>query len=213
MRAYLMFFARWDMGAPWSYSGIDGTFRWVKRVWNLVTDPDTRVGASAENSPDLRSLRRKVHQTLQRVTHDFDTFEFNTIVSSLMELLNEMYRFRDQGAGGSPEWSEAIDIYLRMMAPVTPHVAEELWAYLGKPYSIHTCEWPTVDKAAAADEEITLVVQVNGKVRDRLTVPAGTGDEQVKNQALASPAVQKFLEGRPPRKVIVVPGRLVNIVG
>jgi leucyl-tRNA synthetase len=146
------------------------------------------------------------------VTHDFESFEFNTIVSSLMELLNEMVRAREQGAGGTPEWEEATDFYLRMLAPVSPYIAEELWAQLGKPYSVHTQAWPVVDEEAAAEEQITLVVQVNGKVRDRITVPADTGEEQAKEIALASAAVQKFLDGKPPRKVILVPGKLVNIV-
>jgi leucyl-tRNA synthetase len=99
-----------------------------------------------------------------------------------------------------------------MMAPVTPHIAEELWAYLGKPYSVHNQAWPAVDEAAAAEDEITLVVQVNGKVRDRITLPVNVSDADAKSAALASEAVQKHLEGKPPRKVIVVPGKLVNIV-
>lgn len=214
VRAYLMFFARWDMGAPWSYSGIEGTSRWLRRAWNLATDPDLAAEAAGKGRAyDGRSLRRKVHQTLKRVTHDFEEFEFNTIVSSLMELLNELNRAREQGAAGTPEWEEAIDIYLRMMAPVTPHAAEELWAYLGKPYSVHTQPWPAVDEAAAAEEQVTLVVQVNGKVRDRITIAADTSEQAAREAALASPAVQKFLEGRQPKKVIVVPGKLVNIVG
>ncbi|MGE5223033.1 MAG: leucine--tRNA ligase, partial [Omnitrophica WOR_2 bacterium] len=209
VRAYLMFFARWDMGAPWNSSGIEGTARWVRRVWALFTEH------AQKGSPDpavLRSLRRRVHQTLARVTHDFETFEFNTIVSGLMELLNDMVKAREQGAGGTPEWEEAQDVYLRMMAPVTPHIAEELWARLGKPYSIHTQPWPLVDIEAAAEEQITLVIQVNGKVRDRINVPVNIGEEEAKALALSSEAVQKHLDGKQPRKVILVPGKLVNIV-
>ncbi len=209
VRAYLMFFARWDMGAPWNSSGIEGTARWMRRVWSLFTEK----APSGSPSPDvLRGLRRKVHQTLRRVTHDFETFEFNTIVSGLMELLNDMYKARDQGASGSAEWREAQDIYLHMLAPVAPHVAEELWARLNKPYSVHTQAWPAVDEAAAAEEHITLVVQVNGKVRDRITVPADTNEQQAQTAALASEAVIKLLDSKTPRKVIVVPGKLVNIV-
>jgi leucyl-tRNA synthetase len=213
VRAYLMFFARWDMGAPWSYSGIDGTSRWLRRIWALATDtvnePAPRGIASSEV---VRALRRKVHQTLKRITHDFQNFEFNTIVSSLMELANELYKAREQGAMGTAAWEEALDIYLRMMAPVTPHIAEELWARLGKPYSVHTQAWPEVDADAAAEDEVTLVVQVNGKVRDRITVAVGISDELAREAALASDTVIKFMEGKPARKVIVVPGKLVNIV-
>jgi leucyl-tRNA synthetase len=161
VRAYLMFFARWDMGAPWNSSGIEGTARWIRRTWALFTDTAPQGHPAPET---LRGLRRKVHQTLRRVTHDFENFEFNTTVSGLMELYNEMYKAREAGAAGTPEWAEARDIYLRMMAPITPHIAEELWERLGKPYSIHTQSWPEVDEAAAAEEMVTLVVQVNGKV-------------------------------------------------
>ena len=175
----------------------------------LFTEPAPKGNPSPET---LRSLRRKVHQTLRRVTHDFETFEFNTIVSSLMELLNEMYRARELGAGGSAEWKEAQDIYLRMLAPVSPHIAEELWGIQGRSYSIHQQAWPVVDQAAAAEEEITLVVQVNGKVRDRITVPVGISEEEARQLALSSEIVLKHLEGKSPRKVILVPGKLVNIV-
>ncbi|HSB64977.1 MAG TPA: class I tRNA ligase family protein, partial [Anaerolineales bacterium] len=209
VRAYLMFYARWDMGAPWSSTGIEGTYRWVRRTWTLFTDPVEKGNPSPEV---LRVLRRKLHQTLIQVTHDFEVFEFNTIVSGLMELLNEMYKARDQGAAGTPEWDEAVDIYLKMMAPVAPHIAEELWTWLGKPYSIHQQRWPEVDEEAAAEELITLVVQVNGKLRDRISVPVDISEADARSIALNSESVLKFLAGKSPRKVIVVPGRLVNIV-
>ncbi len=207
-RAYLMFFSRWDMGGPWSSGGIDGTSRWLRRVWTTVLEPATSKGSDAEA---VKALRRKVHQTLKAVTKDFETFEFNTIVSGLMELLNEMVRLKPACAG-SEAWNEGVEIYLKMLAPVAPHISEELWQKLGKPYSIHTQAWPKVDEAATAEEEITLVVQVNGKLRDRIVVPAGISDEDARQAALASDAVKKTLEGKVPRQVIYVKGRLVNIV-
>ncbi len=209
VRAYIIFFCRWELGGPWSSSGIEGNSRWLRRVWYMLLEP-TEGTASSEV---LRALRRKTHQTLKRVTYDFENFEFNTIVSSLMELLNEMGRAKNAGAFGTEEWNEAADIYLRMLAPVCPHIAEELWERLGKPYSVHTQTWPQVDEEAAKDEMITLIVQVNGKLRDRILVEPGISDEDAKQLALASDAVQQSLEGRQIRKVIVVPGRLVNIVG
>ncbi len=209
IRAYLMFFARWDMGAPWNSNGIEGTGRWLRRTWALFTEPKMHTRADAQT---VREFRRKVHQTLRRVTHDFEAFEFNTIVSSLMELMNEMYKVSERGIAGDPAWAEAVDIYLRMLAPVAPHISEELWSLLGKRYSIHNQPWPTVDQDAAAEEVITLVVQVNGKLRDRIIVPVGITDEDARAMALTSASVQKILEGNPPRKVIVVPGKLVNIV-
>jgi leucyl-tRNA synthetase len=210
VRAYLMFFARWDMGAPWNSTGIDGTVRWLRRIWAMFTEP---ISEKPSGSPEtLKVLRRKVHQTLRRVTHDFEQFEFNTIVSGLMELLNEMGKAKEAGAAGTPAWDEAIDIYLRMLAPVCPHISEELWQRLGKPYSIHTQPWPQVDESAAKEEEITIPIQVNGKIRDRIVVPADASEDDVKTAALASEAVKKFLDGKPPKKVIVVPKKLVSIV-
>ncbi len=216
VRAYLMFFARWEMGAPWDAQGIEGTSRWICRIWALYTDHPSTVAqgepgnASAETK---RNLRRRVHQTLRKVTHDFENFEFNTVISSLMELMNDMYKAREAGAVGSAEWAEAQDIYLRMLAPVAPHIAEELWTnYLGKPYSIHQQPWPKVDEDAAREDTIEIPVQVNGKVRDRVVVSAEASEEEIKSAALASEGVQKYLEGKQPRKVIVANKRLVNVV-
>ncbi len=211
VRAYLMFFARWDQGGPWDSQGIEGTARWVRRVWNLLT---SAAPAPADAPPEVRrALRRKTHQTLRAVTRDFENFEFNTIISSLMELLNEMGRAAQRGAKGTPEWEEAVDIYLRMMAPVAPHITEEIWTeHLGKPYSIHAQPWPEVDEAATQVDEIVIPVQINGKVRDRITVPADADDESIKTAALAAAGIQKHLGGQTPRKVIYVPRRLVNIV-
>jgi leucyl-tRNA synthetase len=210
VRAYLMFFARWDMGGPWNSQGIEGSVRWVRRAWTLFTDQATPGTASDEVK---RTLRRRVHQTLQKVTRDFEQFEFNTIISSLMELMNDMYKAREAGAVGSGEWQEARDIYLRMMAPITPHIAEELWVeHLGKPYSIHQQPWPQVDEEAAREDSIEIPVQINGKLRDRISVPAEATEDEIRTAVLASATVQKYLEGKEPRKVIVANKRLVNVV-
>jgi leucyl-tRNA synthetase len=210
VRAYLMFFARWQQGAPWDSQGIEGSARWIRRVWTIFTDPNP---PAPDPAYDGRDLRRHVHQTLRSVTHDFENFEFNTVISSLMELMNEMYKAREAGAVGSPAWEEAQEIYLKMLAPVAPHIAEELWtAHLGKPYSIHQQSWPELDAEAAKEDEIELPVQVNGKVRDRITVPAEASEEEIRSAALASEIVQKYLDGREPKKVIVANGRLVSIV-
>jgi leucyl-tRNA synthetase len=209
LRTYLMFAYRWEEGGLWNPTGIEGNARWLRRIWILFTDPAQPGTASAETK---RVLRRKVHQTLKRVTRDFEQFQFNTIISSLMELLNDLYKAREAGSAGSTEWKEALEIYLKMLAPVAPHISEELWMRLGKPYSIHTQNWPAVDEAAAREDEITLVVQVNGKLRDRVTVPADVSDENAKAAALASETVKKHLEGKSPKQVVYVKGRLVNIV-
>lgn len=210
VRAYLMFFARWDMGAPWNSSGIEGTARWLKRVWATFLEPGKNI---KQAKPEvLRNLRRKLHQTVRSITRDYERFEFNTVISSLMELLNSIVDAKEAGAYGTPEWEETADYYVRMMAPATPHIAEEIWTLLGKPYSVHTQPWPTWDEDAAKEDIMTIVVQVNGKLRDKLEVPVNIEPEKIKQSAIQSPAVQKHIEGKTPRQVIYVPGKLVNIV-
>jgi leucyl-tRNA synthetase len=210
VRAYLMFFSRWDLGGPWDSQGVGGPNRWLKRVWSMFTDTN-KVG-SVEKEIE-RELRRKVHQTLKKITHDFEKFEFNTIVSSLMQLLNCMYDAREKGVTQTSAWEEAVDIYLRMMAPVVPHIAEELWVeILERPYSIHNQPWPKVDESAIKEDEITLIVQVNGKLRDRIRVAADISEVEAKASALETEGAKRFMKGMEPRKIIYIPGRLVNIV-
>lgn len=209
MRSYLMFFARWEQGGPWNSRGIEGTWRWLRRLWNLVQEPFETGSVDDGRS---RDLRRKVHQTLAQVSRDFENFQFNTIVAALMELMNDMISARSS-AGLDPDvWQEAVSVYLRMMAPIAPHIAEELWHRLGNTDSIHVQSWPELDEDAVLEERTTLVVQVNGKVRDKLTVLADTSDDEAERVALASEGAQRFIAGKTVRKVIVVPGRLVNIV-
>ncbi|HEX4952854.1 MAG TPA: leucine--tRNA ligase [Thermoanaerobaculia bacterium] len=208
VRAHLMFLARWDQGGPWSSRGIEGTARWLRRVWVLFTSPSAAT-AGWDGGSDLR---RSLHRTLIKVTRDFDEFQFNTIVAALMELLNEMTVAAGNGAAGSPEWREASSVYLRMLAPVAPHLAEELWHRSGQVRSVHREAWPAADHEAARSEEVVLVVQINGKVRDRITVPVDIDEAEAVSQALASKAVQRSLGGRSPQKVIFVPGRLISLV-
>jgi leucyl-tRNA synthetase len=210
LRAYLMFAYRWQEGGPWSSQGIEGTVRWIHRVWALATEPSSGR-ASAAASIDARQLKRITHQTIRRVSDDFDKFEFNTIVSTLMEMTHALQDSR-AALGDSPEWKQSLRTLLLLMAPVTPHLAEELWSRIGEAYSIHQQPWPTHDPQAAEEDQITLVIQVNGKVRDRVLVPVGISEDDARRRALASEAVQRQLAGKEPGQVIYVPGRLVNIV-
>ncbi len=210
VRSYLMFFARWDLGGPWNSQGIGGTERWLYRVWKLYTEP-AENGEPGEEL--MRDIKRDLHTALDNITKDYDRVDFNTIISTLMELLNNMVDAKRNGAGNSPEWREIMETYLLMMAPAVPHIAEELWTeQLGNEYSIHNQKWPEADPELMAVEEITLIVQVNGKLRDRIVVPVDISKEEAEKTALASPGAEPYLEGKEIRKVIVVPGRLVNIV-
>jgi len=211
LRAYLMFAYRWNEGGPVNTSNIQGVVRWLNRMWSLVLGP--AEAPSAPGDPErARALQRKVHQTIRQVSNDLENYEFNTVVSGLMELTNAIADAREVGRAGGPSLAEAIDTMLLLAAPVVPHIAEELWSRRGKPYSIHDQPWPKHDPELARVEEITLVVQVNGKVRDRIQVPADISEAAARQQAMASQTVQRLLAGREPRQVVFVPGRLVNIV-
>ncbi len=212
VRAYLMFAFKWDQGGPWDSQGIMGVIRFLNDVWALITEPAEKVSGARAADAEVRALRRKVHQTIFRVTEDIEAFNFNTAIAALMELKNTMQKAKATPVAQTPVWDEAVRCLLLMLAPFTPHIAEELWARTGGPYSIHQQAWPEADPEVAAEEIITLVVQVNGKVRDRIEVPADVDEETAKAKALASEKVQGYLDGGRPRKVIYVPGRLVNIV-
>jgi leucyl-tRNA synthetase len=173
---------------------------------------DAPPGSTAADPDAARLLRRRTHQAIRRISNDLERFEFNTVISSIMELTNAIAEARDAGLAGSSEFGEAVRSLLLLLAPVAPHLAEELWARLGLPYSVHNQSWPAFDAELAREDEVTLVVQVNGKVRDRLTVPAGISEAEARRMALESEAVRKVLAGKAPRQVIVVPGKLVNIV-
>jgi len=162
---------------------------------------------------DVRALRRKVHQTIKRVTDGLENFGFNTTVAALMELKNTMIAARKTSVVNSPAWDEAIRTLLLMMAPITPHIAEELWAHIGGAYSIHTQAWPIYDADAAKADTITLIVQINGKIRDRIDAPADISEDDAKARALHSAAIIEHLKGGEPKKVVYVAGRgMINIV-
>jgi leucyl-tRNA synthetase len=141
-----------------------------------------------------------------------ERFEFNTVVSALMELTNAVAEARQDGLAATPGFQQSVETLVLLLAPVAPHMAEELWARLGKPYSVHQQAWPTFDPAALVTDEITLVVQVNGKVRDRISVPAGVDEAEARRRALASEVVQRHLGGENPRQIVYVEGRLINLV-
>jgi leucyl-tRNA synthetase len=211
VRTYLMFFARWDLGGPWDSQGIRGAQRFVEDVWSLVVEPlPTAQGKATADT--VRALRRSVHQAVQKVTEDIEAFGFNTAIAALMTLRNEMKAAKETPLAHTEAWEEAVETLLLLLAPFAPHIAEELWHRIGHEESVHLQPWPEWDEEVAAEETITLIVQVNGRVRDRIEVPAGIDDAEAERLARESESVLRHTEGQEIVKVIVVPGRLVNIV-
>ncbi len=209
VRAYLMFIGPWEMGGEWSDQGIVGMSRWVNRVWNLVTAgyAEKKVNPDAE-----KELNRLIHQTIKKVTGDMERFRFNTMLAALMEFTNYLGKVQDGGTVSVSLWNEAVTDLLLLLAPTAPHVTEELWTTTGHSYSIHNQSWPKWDEELAKEEEVTLVIQVNGKIRDKVTVPVSITEAEAKELALSSERIKDYLKDNNIAKVIYVPHRLVNIV-
>jgi len=232
VRLFLMFMGPWDQGGPWSSSGISGIVRFLGRAWTLALDPTGRepgdpesgkLPAGEDAAAAELSVRRAAHRAIAGVGADMEAFRFNTAVAKLMELANALFRYRGSEIAGGAAWSEAIGMLLRALAPMAPHLAEEMHARIQATSgvgdgsadwrSIHALPWPTVDDALITESSRELPVQVNGKLRDKLTVSATATEAEIEALALASDKVKIALEGRPVTKVIHAGGRLVNIVG
>jgi leucyl-tRNA synthetase len=205
LRCFLMFIGPWDQGGPWDGRGIEGISRWLRRALSLVTGGDPS-GAEA----DPNELDRRTNRTVKKVTEDLEAFRFNTAIAALMEYTNYLLAIR--GGVGEERWEDALRTFVTVLAPFAPHHAEEMWAAMGEEYSVHLQGWPSWDEGLIRAEEITLVVQVNGKLRDRIEVPADIAEEEAKRLALESARVRPHVEGRELRKSVYVPGRLVNLV-
>ena len=205
LRCFLMFIGPWNEGGPWNGRGIEGVSRWLRRAVALTADEDSFGGEA-----DLEELPRRTNRLIKKVTGDLETFRFNTSIAALMEHTNYLQAIRDRA--GEDEWAEALRGFVLVLAPFAPHHAEEIWSAMGQESSVHKQAWPGWDESLIAAEEITLIVQVNGKLRDRLEAPADISEDAAKDLALASEKVRPHLEGRELRKAVYVPGRLVNLV-
>jgi leucyl-tRNA synthetase len=209
-RAHLMFMGPWDQGGPFNTAGLAGIWRWMNRVWAVVLD-EPEYGET--DAASTKELRHQTHRIIRRVSEDMAEFSFNTMLARLMEYTSFLGKLRDSGQPVDREaWIEARDNLMLVLAPILPHMSEELWARTGHPYSIHQQTWPSFDAELAKDEKVTLVVQVNGKLRERIDVPAGIGEDEARRLALESPRVADSLNGAEVARVIYVPGRLVNVV-
>ncbi|MGD8398787.1 MAG: class I tRNA ligase family protein [Anaerolineae bacterium] len=209
LRLYLLFMAPFDRNVNWDEEGIAGPERFLHKVWRLA-QADVEAGRQADGQAE-QDISRALHRTVQSVTEDIEAFKFNTALASLMEFANNLAVHLDT-QGATPAFHTAIDSLIRLLAPFAPYVAEELWARRGGEYSVHQQMWPDYDPGMTVEETITLVVQVNARVRDRIQVPADIEDDEARRRALASRGATRHLDGQAPRQIIVVPGRLVNIV-
>jgi leucyl-tRNA synthetase len=212
VRAYLMFVGPWESGGEWNDSGISGLSRWLSRIWNLVVGEYRAQPTSAATGEAEKELQRLTHQTIRKVTEDMERLHFNTMIAALMEMTNYLARVKEGGIVGLAMWQETIDSLILLLAPTAPHLAEELWQQRGYAYSVHNQTWPKWDEKLAKEEEVILVVQVNGKLRDRITVPASVTEEEARRVALESAKVKSHLEGKQITNLVYVPGRLINIV-
>ncbi len=211
-RLFILFIGPPEDDAEWSDSGAEGTYRFLHRVWRLYEGNISIGSAHIETEQADRALLRQVHLTIQKVTADIERFHFNTAVSAVMILANAMQSYRDAHGTQRAAYAEAARNLLLLMAPMAPHITEELWHRLGGHDSIHRQSWPQFDAELAASDVVTLVIQVNGKVRDKIEMPSDVSQEEAIEAALQSDKVQQHLNGKTPRQVHYVPGRLVSIV-
>jgi leucyl-tRNA synthetase len=226
VRLFMMFMGPWAQGGPWSPTGIEGVNRFLRRLWTVALDPTGREPGDAESgrlpagetaASAADALRRHAHRTLKKVTDDHADFGWNTMISALMELTNRLVRLRGTEVAGGEDWDEAIRLMLLMLAPLAPHISEELWsrrlAVRGEEWvSVHAQPWPAYSAELIAESEIELPVQVNGKLRDLVTVPAGLSEIEIEQIVLARDKIRAQLDGAEVARIVHVPGRLVNIV-
>jgi len=209
VRGYLMFIGPWELGGEWSDSGIVGISRWLNRVWSLI---ETGYTSQDVEPKAEKGLHHVIHKTIKKVTKDLEKFRFNTMLASLMEFTNYLSKVQEAKNISISLWQEAITYLLLLLAPTAPHLAEELWARTGHPYSIHNQSWPRWDEEMAKEEEITLVIQINGKLRDKLIVPASITEIEAKELALERERVKAYTNNKKIANIIYVPKRVINIV-
>jgi len=211
-RVYLMYMGDYQEGGDWSDSGIVGMDRFLRRIWRLVPEGGAAAGGELPIGADEAAQLKLLHRAVQQIGADLERFRFNTALARLIELEHALSRYRHEQGGDPRLVASCCEVLVRLLAPFTPHLAEELWQRLGQRFSVFDAGWPQADPRYLQVEQIEWVVQVNGKLRDRVVLPADSSEQQVRATAVAADKVQKLLAGRKPRRVIVVPGRLINIV-
>jgi leucyl-tRNA synthetase len=223
VRLFCLFASPPEKDLEWSEQGVEGSFRFLHRVWRLVEDwaeilkSAERPRKDGDLTEDLKILRRKTHTTLKKVTEDVENrFHFNTAISAVMELVNSLYAMEPQRKDPSPQTAammrEAVETVVVLLSPFVPHVCEELWEALGHRGSVSQVSWPKYDEEAIRDEEVLMVIQVNGKLRSRITVGAHASEEEIKAAVMGQERIQEILQGQKIKKFVLVPKKLVNLV-
>ena len=212
VRIYLMFLGPWDQGGQWSDNGINGIARWINRVWDLVHYQSNKLSSSKHDTQSIKDTQRLLHKTIKKALNDLESFKFNTMLATLMEFTNALQQSWNKQDLDEQTWTNCIETLVLLLAPIAPHITEELWEYLGKQFSIHQQSLPIWDEELARDEEITLVVQVNGKVRDKITVSANITESEAIVLTQNNPKINRHIDDKQILKTIYVPQKLVNIV-
>ena len=212
VRVFLMFIGPWDQGGPWSNVGINGVARWLNRIWGIASEKYVTSADSVFDHEMESETQQAVHKTIKKVYEDLDKFKFNTAIAALMELSNHLTKVWNAKNVSVEVWNDSIKQFLLMLAPIAPHLSEELWEMNGYEFSIHNQKFPDWEESLVVDESITLIVQINGKLRDTISVDSGISEEMAQEAAMSSEKIQGHINGTTVKKVIYVPNRLINIV-
>ncbi len=218
LRTFILFLGPPEADKEWSDSGIEGAHRFLHRVWRLVhrylSMATLKTNPESGSAEARRELAHWTHRTIRKVTQDIERFAFNTAIAAIMEFVNQLNRYMEESPAllNTPQGSEAVQTLVLLLAPFAPFICEELWGELGGPYSVHQQPWPQWDEGLAGSTTFTMVVQINGKVRERLEAEAGIGEKEMIELARSSPRIAGLLEGKETVRVITVPGKLVNFV-
>ena len=210
LRTYISFMAPPDVESPWNSDGLPSSYRFINRAWSLVQEFNETDGSTDDGHDKV--LLQSTHKAIQKVTKDIEAIKYNTAISAMMSLVNELYKIKDIDSYASPAWQFALESLVQLMGPFAPHVAEELWRDLGHEDSVHIGHWPELDEQYLVEDTMKLAVQVNGKVRAEIEVAADAEEDAIKEEALCQENVQAHLDGKEPKKVIYVKNRLVSVV-
>jgi leucyl-tRNA synthetase len=222
VRLFCLFAAPPEKDLEWSAQGVEGAYRFLGRIWRLVAEHGDALRTAAPYAGggsiprELTELHRKTHVTIKKVTEDIrDRFHFNTAIAAVMELVNQIYQSLENRLNDAAYWPvlrEAVEAVILLLSPIVPHIAEELWHEIGRSESLVKSPWPTWRAEALQAEEVLVVIQVNGKLRSRIMIPVDATEEQMRKAALEDQRIQEFLDDKPIKKIVSVPGKLINIV-